>query len=204
MEVVRAVVDPVAVIITAHGGRARGEGVPHRGRLTYLRMVPFSRMWDDLPQVAVWRLRYRYTGWNGRQRCPVADLEWALGTAKWRYPGAKAILLGHSMGGRAALQAAGAGNVAAVCALAPWTEPADPVEQLRGRRVLIAHGDRDLITDPKASRDYAQRARGLGATVEYRTVTGAGHAMLRRRAQWRDLTACFVTDAVAAASRNRR
>ncbi len=87
-------------------------------------------------------------------------------------PGTPVVLVGHSMGGRAALGAAGAPNVVAVCALAPWLDGSDPVDQLAGRTVLIAHGDRERYTDPGESYAYALRAKA---------VTGAGGAVRRAR-----------------------
>lgn len=196
VEVVRTAAHPRAVIITAHGGRADGTAVPHRGKLTYLRMLPFSLMWDHLPEIAVWRLRYRHTGWNGPETSPLADLDWALSTVHDQHPRTPAILIGHSMGGRAVLRASASAEVAAVCALAPWIKPTDPLTQLRGRAVRVIHGDRDRITDPRASRDYVEQARELGVDAEFHGVTGAGHAMLRHRRRWRELTRDFVTATV--------
>jgi dienelactone hydrolase len=96
------------------------------------------------------------------------------------------------MGARAALLAAGAPTVTAVCALAPWVESSDPVRQLVGRAVLIAHGDRDRITDPAGSLAYAARARAVTPKVCRFELPGDGHAMLRRRHDWADLTRRFV------------
>jgi pimeloyl-ACP methyl ester carboxylesterase len=198
---VRSSQDAKLVIVVAHGGRAWGNGTAHRGRLTYLRMLPFSRMWNDdcYRDLAVWRLRYRYRGWNGDAADAMHDVAWAAAEAQRRHPHATVLLLGHSMGGRAALLAAGEANVSGVCALAPWIERSDPIEQLRGRRVLIAHGDRDRMTSPTAAARYAERARQSGIDVAMVRVTGAGHAMLRRREVWNDLVKRFVSRMLAEA-----
>ncbi|GHJ44479.1 hypothetical protein Cs7R123_18210 [Catellatospora sp. TT07R-123] len=179
------------LVLMLHGGAERGRGPDHRARLSYLRMLPFLRA---LPSdVLVWRLRYRYNGWNGADADPVRDLEWALGQAAELRPGLPVILVGHSMGGRAVLWGGGGAQVAAVCALAPWIEPGDPYEQLAGRQVLIAHGDRDWITDPAASRRYAIAAEEAGARVTYLDVSGDGHAMLRRARHWHCLVGAFIS-----------
>jgi hypothetical protein len=68
----------------------------------------------------------------------------------------------------------------------------DPVDQLAGRAVLIAHGDRDTRTDPRKSVAYARRAATVTDRVEYREVRGAGHAMLRRAREWSTLVRRFV------------
>ncbi|MDT7636683.1 MAG: hypothetical protein QOC83_971 [Pseudonocardiales bacterium] len=72
--------------------------------------------------------------------------------------------------------------------------PASPsalvlVRQLAGRTVLLAHGDQDRVTDPERSYAYAYayalRARQVSDQVCRFDVPGDGHAMLRRRRDWR-------------------
>ncbi|MDI1465687.1 alpha/beta fold hydrolase [Catellatospora sp. KI3] len=179
------------LVLMLHGGAERSRWPDHRARLAYLRMLPFLRALP--PDVLVWRLRYRYYGWNGADADPVRDLEWALGRAAEVRPELPVILVGHSMGARAALWGGGDPRVAAVCALAPWIEAGDPYQQLAGKQVLIAHGDRDRITDPSASRRYALAAEEAGARVTYLDVSGDGHAMLRRASHWNCLVGAFVS-----------
>ena len=102
------------------------------------------------------------------------------------------VLVGHSMGGRAALGAAGAPNVVAVCALAPWLDGSDPVHQLDGRTVLIAHGDRERYTDPRESYAYALRAKQRGVRICRFDVPGAGHFMISRAGDWHRIVRRFV------------
>jgi dienelactone hydrolase len=102
------------------------------------------------------------------------------------------------MGGRAALRAAGDPSVIAVCALAPWVEPDEPVFQLMGRAVLILHGDQDEVTDPRASYELAARARELGVPARWVSIPGDGHAMLRKAGQWNSLTGEFVRSIIDA------
>jgi dienelactone hydrolase len=164
-------------------------------------MVPFARVLASAGRahgVAVALLRYRYRGWNGADRDPLADLTAALDEHRRRHPDVPVVLVGHSMGGRAALLAPAGGaapaeaGVRAVCALAPWLVDTDPVEQLAGRTVLIAHGDRDRLTDPAESYAYAVRAREVTDRVCRFEVRGDGHALLRRHRDWTELVRRFV------------
>ncbi|WP_420712490.1 alpha/beta hydrolase, partial [Streptomyces sp. SPB78] len=81
------------------------------------------------------------------------------------------VLLGHSMGGRAALRAAGHPTVRGIVALAPWCPEGEPVAQLAGRELVILHGDQDRVTSPDASWRLLARAReerdgGLGRAAD--------------------------------------
>lgn len=184
---------PTAVVLVLHGGRGHSRDSGERKRLTYRRMVPFARMLarhDD--GLSVFMLRYRFRGWNAPAKDPLRDAQWALGELATRFPGVPVVLLGHSMGGRAALGAAGARNVVAVCALAPWLDDSDPVAQLAGRTVLIAHGDREHWTDPRASYDYALRAKLVTDRICRFDVPNAGHFMLSRWGDWHSLVQRFV------------
>lgn len=183
---------PAAVVLVLHGGRAHDRNSGERKRLAYLRMVPFARMLARQDGLGVFVLRYRYRGWNHPVMDALRDTEWALREVARRYPGVPVVLLGHSMGARAALRAAGASSVVAVCALAPWLDGTDPVDQLAGRTVLIAHGDRERRTDPRQSYAFAVRAKGVTDRVCRFDVLGDGHSMLRRARDWHDLVRRFV------------
>ena len=105
-------------------------------------------------------LRYRVAGWNGAAADAYTDVRWAIERicAPSTAPTCPIVLVGHSMGGRAALRAGGDPQVAAVCALAPWTPPGEPVVHLRGRTVAILHGRGDRWVPAKLSADFAVRA----------------------------------------------
>jgi pimeloyl-ACP methyl ester carboxylesterase len=183
------------VVIVLPGGRATSRARFRSYQAANLRMIPFRwslrRALGQRP-VAVWLLKYRYRGWNEPELDPVHDVSWALGYARRHHPGAAVILVGHSMGGRAALRAAGDPSVVAVCALAPWVEPDEPVSQLLGRAVLIVHGNRDRIASPQASFAFANQAQNLGVAVRWVSVVGDGHAMMRKAGQWAALAGDFV------------
>lgn len=184
--------EPGAVVLVLHGGRSHDYSSGERKRLTYLRMVPFATVLAGTEELGVFLLRYRYRGWNAPAKDPLLDAGWALNEIARRHPGVPVVLVGHSMGGRAALHAAGAPNVVAVCALAPWLDGTDPVHQLADRTVLIAHGDRERWTDPRQSYAYALRAKRVTDRICRFDVVGDGHSMLRRAGDWHALVQRFV------------
>jgi dienelactone hydrolase len=158
-------------------------------------MLPFARRLAAAGAdrgLEVWMVHYRYRGWNAPDMDATQDALWALDEVARRHPGAAVVMVGHSMGGRAALHAAGHEAVRAVCALAPWLDGTDPVKQLAGRTVLIAHGDRERMTDPGESYAYAVRAKRVTDRVCRFDVHGDGHAMLRRARDWHSLVCRFV------------
>ncbi|GGS50014.1 MULTISPECIES: alpha/beta hydrolase [Actinokineospora] len=177
-----------AAVLVLHGGREWSMARVASHQLAYLRMVPFAldiaRRSDN---VGVHLLRNRYRGWNPPAAHPVQDAEWALD----RIGDVPVVLVGHSMGGRVALRVAGHPNVVGVCALAPWIVD-EPVDQLAGRAVLIAHGDRDRTTEPALSFRFAERARRVTDRVARFDMRGEGHAMLRKAAVWTRLTTRFA------------
>ena len=191
------------VALVLHGGRADSFD-PVRGRhLSPARMLPFARALNRQggPHgLAVWTLRNRYRGWNGEDMSPVHDARWALSRISREHPGVPVYLLGHSMGGLTALCVADDAQVEAVVALAPWLNHETPVEPVAGRRILIVHGTDDRWTSPANSLDYARRADGVAASVDYVSLTGAGHFMFRRVTLWNSLADGFILDAFGEAT----
>jgi len=188
-----------AVVLVLHGGQEESTARAHRSRPAYLRMVPFALdLWRAGRRrgVAVWLLCYRYRGWNKPDLHPVADARWALAEIRERYGEVPVVLVGHSMGARVALRVADEPGVVAVCALAPWTTAKDHVDQLAGKAVLIAHGDRDTTTKPADSYAYAERARLVNSSVRLLDIAGEGHTMLRRPRLWTLLVRRFVLGAL--------
>ncbi len=186
------------VALLLHGGRADSFD-PVRGRhLSPARMLPFARALNRQggPHgLAVWTLRNRYRGWNGEDMSPVRDARWALSRISQEHPGVPVYLLGHSMGGLTTLCVADDPQVAAVVALAPWLNHETPVDPVAGRRILIVHGTEDRWTSPANSLDYARRAERVAASVDYVSLKGAGHFMLKRLAMWNSLADGFILDA---------
>ena len=185
-----------AVVLLLPGGRATSTAPARRGP-AYLRMVPFAKAiaWNARGAgVAVRTVRYRLEGWNGGAEDPVRDARRALDEARRDHPGAPVVLVGHSMGGRVALRLAGEPGVVGVCALAPWIEAGEPAPR-PGATIVIAHGDADRVTDPRASAAYAAR---IGAS--FVPVPGETHALLRRPVFWTRLVTAFVASALAVPS----
>jgi len=178
---------PRAAVVIAHGGKSRSTARDSNLRSPALRMLPFLL---DLARngrrlgLASSQLRYRLVGYN--EGDPVADMEWALDRVAERYD-VPVCLLGHSMGARAALRAAGHPSVVSVVALAPWCPPSEPVAQLEGRTVVIAHGERDRITDPARSLEFARQAQPVAARLARFELRGTGHTMLQRLPAWQSL-----------------
>ncbi len=184
-----------AVVLVLHGGTEESTERPRVLGRAALRMLPFA--WAVRRagfgrrgrRVAVARLQYRHRGWNAPRQDPVTDVRWALSVLRDRHPGVPVVLLGHSMGGRAALRAAGEPGVAGVVVLAPWVPKGEPVEQLAGRTVVLLHGGEDERTSPRATARYAARAAAHAERLVHLELSGSGHALLERWREWHRLGA---------------
>ncbi|MFF5991774.1 alpha/beta hydrolase [Prauserella flavalba] len=197
MVVRRSPVPARAVALVLHGGAEHGADVVRPWRLAYLRMVPFARALRAAGArhgLEVRLLRNRVRGWNAPALDPVRDARWALERVHAESPGLPVVLVGHSMGGRVALRVADDPAVTGVCALAPWTPEGEPVDPVRGRTVVLAHGTRDAVTSPEASYAYAKRAQEAADRLARFEVAEEGHAMVQRPALWRRLVVGFAAD----------
>ena len=183
------------IAVVLHGGRSRSHLPVRSTNLAVVRMRPFvtSLRRHAKAGLVVAQVRYRVRGWNGAERSPVGDTLWALDQLAARFPDVPIALVGHSMGGRAAIYAAAHESVRSVVGLAPWIEPGDSVAPIAGRRVLIVHGDGDRMTSPRASASYARSAERLAESVTFVRVEGERHAMLRRAPLWHEVATGFVT-----------
>lgn len=192
---------PSAAVLILHGGGETGLGPPPRGLLNLpaVRMRPFARSLaratraTDGGPVLLRSVPYAHRGWNGAREDPLHDVTRALDTLQGEAGDIPVVLLGHSMGGRAALRAAGHPLVTGVVGLAPWCPPGDPVGQLAGRDAVLIHGTRDRTTSPRASRSLTAQARQAGARTCLVTIQDSGHAMLRRAPSWHRLATTLVT-----------
>ncbi|MFJ9695629.1 alpha/beta hydrolase [Kitasatospora sp. NPDC101183] len=143
--------------------------------------------------IAVHLLRYRYRGWNGEAADTAVDTRWALAEIARRYGGVPVVLVGNSLGGRAAFWCAGDPAVVGVAGIAPWLPEGDPVDHLAGRRVLVVHGDRDRSTASAAhSLAYARRAAEFVPDLARYEVPEGGHFLVKRADDIRALTTAFV------------
>lgn len=189
-------------MLVLHGGAQRR--VPtavRRTQLSVLRMLPVARAISRAGRgrIAVHRLLNSFRGWD-RDQSPTDDIAWALAEIKAQHGEVPVVLVGHSLGGRAALMAAGEHPaVRGVVALNPWLYPTDDAP-LEGRSVLIVHGDADRIAPLERARQVAGRlARRTDVTLE--VVPGGKHAMLAEAAVFERHTLTFVTDLLLGADK---
>jgi pimeloyl-ACP methyl ester carboxylesterase len=186
------------VVVVAHGGKSVSSQATTAVQPAVLRMVPLARAIRRALRgsgAVVLRPRFQVRGWNGEQALPVHDLNRILDDIGHRFGPAPVVLVGHSMGARAAMRAAGHPVVSAVAGLAPWLPPGEPVGQLAGRRVLLVHGNADGITRPEDTWAYAERARSV-AEVMAVEIRNGDHGMLRRAGLWHSVAAEFVCGAL--------
>ena len=163
------------------------------------------RLAPSFPSLAFGEVRYRIKSWKRLDWC-VADARAAIDAL-----GApRTLLLGFSMGGAVAVQAAEDPTVATVLGLAPWLPDRLSLEPLRGRRLRVLHGSLDRWlpgipgVSPASSRRGFERARALGADGDYTLIPGAIHGVALR-AHWGRAVplpragtwACLVADELA-------
>lgn len=187
-----------------------GEADSHRrpSSFSYAVQLPFARHLARAGRpdgLAVHVVRYRWRGWNATDADLAADAEWAADEVVRRYGDIPVCLVGHGMGGRAALRAAGHTAVTSVLAMAPWlpdeaADEAEPVRQLAGRRVLIVHGTNDERIDPELSFRLAARAKKSNRDICRFEVHSDGHALRQHRAEVMALAADFVRGSLFARS----
>ena len=185
-----------AVALFCHGGTVASIEPPRERALSLVRMRAVEQFVSAAAGdrgLTTYVLRYRVAGWNGVAADAHADVRWALNRIRAEHGDVPIVLVGHSMGGRAVLRAGGELQVSAVCALAPWTPPGEPVAHLRDRTVTILHGRGDRWVPAALSAEFAVRAQEAGAHVARFTV-GGGHSMVRRAVVWHT----FVRDVVLA------
>jgi len=182
------------VVIVAHGGQSVSTEPTAAYQLAVLRMIPLVAAIRHAvrgQRVPVRRPRFEVRGWNDADASPVRDLTRLLDALRDEFGPVPVVLVGHSMGARAALRAAGHPSVTGAAGLAPWLPPGEPVDQLAGRRILLAHGTADAVTRPADTWVYADQARALTSVTEIEVRTGE-HTMLWRAPLWHGLAAAFT------------
>jgi pimeloyl-ACP methyl ester carboxylesterase len=192
---------PAGTVVVLHGGASRRANMMvSPTQLSVLRMIPVAHQIARVGrgQLAVFRLLNSVRGWDTRHT-PVRDVWWALDQAAERLGNrVPTCLVGHSLGGRAALLAANRPEVRSAVALAPWVDPNDDPHGLSGRQLLIIHGSHDRVASPERSAALARRL-SRQARVGYITVDGGTHAMLKRHELFDGLAAEFASTTVLGA-----
>lgn len=187
--------DPAGLVLVLHGGAAHAEAMQvSPTQLSVLRMVPVARAVSrrGRNRLGVYRLLNSSRGWD-TAHTPVQDVAWALDRLHETYGDLPPVaLVGHSLGGRAALLAADRPEVGSVVALNPWVYPSDGDVDATGRRILVVHGTEDRIALPERAEAAATRLART-ATVGMIRIAGAKHAMLRHGPRFEKYAADFVT-----------
>ena len=124
---------PRGLVIVLHGGANRpGRPAVSPTQLSVLRMVPIARrIARTATDLAVVRLLNTHRGWD-TAHTPLDDLAWAMAELRERYGELPTCLVGHSLGGRAALLGGGQDGVRSVVALNPWVYPETPTPTCPG------------------------------------------------------------------------
>jgi pimeloyl-ACP methyl ester carboxylesterase len=185
-------------VVVLHGGASRGDRMMvSPTQLSVLRMIPTARTVarTGRGRLAVYRLLNSWRGWDS-EHTPVADAVWAMDQVRDRLGDVPVGLIGHSLGGRAALLAGSTPGVVSVVALNPWVYPNDTAD-LGGRKVLIVHGARDRIASLQRARQVA-RSLSRTAEVELVVVPEGKHAMLRHGREFDRRAARFTAGVLSA------
>ncbi|MGH3433140.1 MAG: alpha/beta hydrolase, partial [Thermocrispum sp.] len=87
-----------AVVLVLPGGKANSVRPADERQLSYRRMVPIAEaLHGDFANLgdrgaAVWLLRYRLRGWNGRRADALTDARWAIARIRRQHPGVPIVL----------------------------------------------------------------------------------------------------------------
>jgi len=166
-----------AVVVCVNGGQAGPVPGTWSASIEWL----VHRLAPDFPELGFAEVKYRIKSWRRMDWC-VADATAAIDETA----APRTLLLGFSMGGAVAIQAAAKPTVEAVLGLAPWIPDRLSLETLRGKRFDIVHGslDRWLPGIPgvstASSRRGFERARAAGVEGTYRLLRFALHGIALR------------------------
>ena len=181
-------------MIVLHGGASRPSSpMVSPTQLSVLRMVPIARRIARAGRgrLEVHRLLNSARGWD-TSHTPVDDVAWALDELGARERDLPVSLVGHSLGGRAAILASSMEPVRSAVALNPWIHAADRVPA-SVQRILVLHGSADRIAPASVSRALAERAART-ADVTWVEVPDARHAMLRHHREFEVPATRFVLE----------
>jgi pimeloyl-ACP methyl ester carboxylesterase len=186
---------PQGVALVLHGGAGRRDSMlVSPTQLSVLRMIPIAGRIARAGRgrLAVFRLLNSTRGWDTRHT-PVDDVHWALDRLRERFgEDLPTCLVGHSLGGRAALLAADQPAVRSAVALAPWVHETDGERlDVSGRRILVVHGDQDRVASIRRAEVVASALRRT-TDVGFVRVAGGSHAMLRHHHVFDKLAADFA------------
>lgn len=186
---------PAAIALMLHGGAEHSVRRTHKVNPPVLRMVAVARSIERRAhgRIATAVLRDAVRGYNGAARSPVDDARWALERLRSLYPGIPLALVGHSMGGRVALELAGSDGVTSVVGMAPWIPQQYDVEPFLDRHTLLLHGRKDVTTDPRKTARLAELIVQAGGDARSVQLPDS-HPMLRKAGAWHRHTTEFLQE----------
>ena len=182
--------NPRGLVLMLHGGAETNLDPVDRRSLPWVRsrlMMGQLRRPFHSAGLDVWLLRYRVVGWNhghAEHPSPVQDALWALDEVRAAHGPLPVVLLGHSMGARTASAVADDENVHGVVGVAPWFPPGHPVEPLKGKHLVAAHGRADRVTNFGATKQFVRRAEPLAASSSFVDMGDLDHYMVKGFRQW--------------------
>ena len=189
----RAPKNPEGLVLVLHGGasrRDRPEVSPTQ--LSVLRMIPIAQRIARAGRgrLAVVRLLNSVRGWDTRHT-PVEDVRWALDQLRSEYDGLPTCLVGHSLGGRAALLAGDQPEVIQRRGAEPVGDPARTGSTSPAGRRSWCTGPTTGSPTP-AARPRMTKALARTTAAGYLRVTGGKHAMLSHRSVFEGAATDFV------------
>jgi pimeloyl-ACP methyl ester carboxylesterase len=194
---------PTSAVLVLHGGSVDSSMRVGPLSVAALRLVPVARTVARMvPDAAVHRLRFSIRGWNTDGAAVLRDARWAVVEITRRHPGLPVVLVGHSLGGRVAMQTVRTERAAVgAVGLAPWLVADDAVDGLADVPLFVVQGTRDRTIPEPSTRAWLARAVRAGARVESVLIERGGHPMLRYARRWHRLAADGVLSVLAAAER---
>jgi pimeloyl-ACP methyl ester carboxylesterase len=183
---------PRGLVLMLHGGaEADLEPVGSRSRPWLRSRLMMEQLHRPFRAAGldVWLLRYRITGWNhghAEHPSPVPDARWALDQVRAAHGNIPVVLLGHSMGARTAVAVADDDLVRGVVGLAPWFPADEPVDPLRGKRLVALHGRGDRVTAFTATAAFVRRAATVASSATLADMRELDHYMLRGIGRWNE------------------
>ncbi len=174
---------PGGAVVCVNGGQSRDVPGTWNASLEWL----VDRLAPEYPGLGFAEVRYRIKSWKRLDLCVEDTLaaldEVVAGGAR------RTLVLGFSMGGAVAIEAAAHPAVTTVLGLAPWIPERLELSGLDGRRLVVLHGawDRYLPgipgVSPASSRRGFERARARGVEGSYELIPRALHP-IAVRAPW--------------------
>lgn len=167
-------------VVCVNGGSGRDVPGTWSASLEWL----VRRLGPRFPELAFLEVRFRIKSWNRLDMCAedcLAAIEEAVDAGA-----REVLLLGFSMGGAVAIKSAGHPAVTTVLGLAPWIPDRLGLSPLRGRRLVVVHGELDRWlpgipgVSPTSSRRGFERARREGVDGSYTLLSGAIHPIAVR------------------------